>query len=73
MSFQTPITIAEAIDNIEHNRFLLPAIQREFVWSSSKIEWLFDSLMRNYPIIVGRSIDGSKYKSCFLCLFWLFA
>lgn len=50
MSFQTPITIAEAIDNIEENRYLLPAIQREFVWPSEKIEWLFDSLMRGYPI-----------------------
>jgi uncharacterized protein with ParB-like and HNH nuclease domain len=50
MSFQTPITIAEAIDNIEANRYLLPAIQREFVWPSEKIEWLFDSLLRGYPI-----------------------
>lgn len=50
MSFQTPITIANAIEKIETNKFLLPAIQREFVWESSKIEWLFDSIMRNYPI-----------------------
>lgn len=50
MSFQTPITIAEAIRNIENNRYLLPSIQREFEWSHSKIEWLFDSIMRNYPI-----------------------
>ena len=50
MAFQTPITIANAIEKIETNKFLLPAIQREFVWESSKIEWLFDSIMRNYPI-----------------------
>lgn len=50
MSFQTPITISEAIKKIESNQFLLPAIQREFIWSHSKIEWLFDSIMRNYPI-----------------------
>lgn len=50
MSFQTPITIKEAIENIENNKFLLPSIQREFVWEHTKIEWLFDSLMRNYPI-----------------------
>jgi uncharacterized protein with ParB-like and HNH nuclease domain len=68
MSFQTPITIAEAVENIENNKFLLPAIQREFVWSSSKIEWLFDSLMRNYPIssflfwnVEGASINGYKF------------
>jgi len=50
MSFQTPITISEALDNVENSRYLLPAIQREFVWPSEKIEWLFDSLMRGYPI-----------------------
>jgi uncharacterized protein with ParB-like and HNH nuclease domain len=50
MSFQTPITIFEALNNIEQRRYLLPAIQREFVWHSDKIEWLFDSLMRGYPI-----------------------
>lgn len=50
MSFQTPITISDAIDKIDSNQFLLPAIQREFIWTHSKIEWLFDSIMRNYPI-----------------------
>lgn len=50
MSFQTPITISDAINRIESNKFLLPAIQREFIWTHSKIEWLFDSIMRNYPI-----------------------
>ncbi|MEV6055239.1 DUF262 domain-containing protein [Streptomyces sp. NPDC052107] len=29
---------------------MLPAIQREFVWSRDKITRLFDSLMRGYPI-----------------------
>jgi uncharacterized protein with ParB-like and HNH nuclease domain len=50
MSFQTPITISEVLENVEQNRYLLPAIQREFEWPSEKIEWLFDSLMRGYPI-----------------------
>ena len=50
MPFQMPITIREAIDHIHNNRFLLPAIQREFVWWPHQIEKLFDSLMRGYPI-----------------------
>ena len=50
MSFQTPITIANAIEDIENNSLLLPAIQREFVWRNAQIEWLFDSVMRHYPI-----------------------
>lgn len=50
MSFQLPISILEAIEKIDSNEYLLPAIQREFVWSSDRIEWLFDSLMKGYPI-----------------------
>ena len=68
MSFQTPITISEAVENVDNNRFLLPAIQREFVWSSLKIEWLFDSLMRNYPIssflfwnVEGDTVNGYRF------------
>ena len=43
-------TIKKAMNNIISNNYLLPAIQRKFVWSSRQIEMLFDSLMRNYPI-----------------------
>ncbi len=50
MAFERPITIKEAIDHIHNNRYLLPAIQREFVWQPRQIERLFDSLMRGYPI-----------------------
>ena len=50
MAFQTAITVKEAIDNIRHKRYVLPAIQRELVWDSEQIENLFDSLMRGYPI-----------------------
>lgn len=50
MSYYPPISIKQAIDKIDYNQYLLPAIQREFVWSADKIELLFDSLMRNYPI-----------------------
>ncbi|PSU02964.1 DUF262 domain-containing protein [Photobacterium gaetbulicola] len=50
MAFVEPITIKEAIDNVHKKNYLLPAIQREFVWSTYQIERLFDSLMRDYPI-----------------------
>lgn len=50
MSFQTPITIANAVEDINNRRLLLPAIQREFVWRDRQIEWLFDSILRRYPI-----------------------
>ena len=48
--FKTPISVKEAIDKIHNRDFLLPAIQRKFIWSSSQVELLFDSIMRGYPI-----------------------
>ena len=48
--FKNPITIKEAIDKIYSRYYLLPAIQREFTWSSNQIETLFDSILRGYPI-----------------------
>ena len=50
MSYYLPISIKQVIDKIDYSQYLLPAIQREFVWKSYHIELLFDSLMRNYPI-----------------------
>lgn len=42
-------TIAEALNRIHNNTYVLPAIQREFVWKPEQIERLFDSLMQGYP------------------------
>ena len=49
MSFQTPLTINEVITKIHAKKYLLPSIQREFVWDTNQIIMLFDSLMRDYP------------------------
>lgn len=50
MAFQTPITIDRALQGITSHEFVLPAIQREFVWKPEQICAFFDSLMRRYPI-----------------------
>lgn len=44
------ITIKAAIDKIDAGDFLLPSIQRRFVWNTEQIELLFDSIMQDYPI-----------------------
>lgn len=44
------ITIKSAIDKIDAGDFLLPSIQRRFVWNIEQIELLFDSIMQDYPI-----------------------
>jgi uncharacterized protein with ParB-like and HNH nuclease domain len=50
MAYETPITIKKAIENIKKRYYVLPSIQREFVWDTEQIERLFDSIMRDYPI-----------------------
>lgn len=42
--------IKDVIEKIDKGEYILPAIQREFVWKSEQIEKLFDSIMRGYPI-----------------------
>lgn len=50
MAQASNLKISQVMKDIERNRYLLPAIQREFVWRPNKICGLFDSLMRGYPI-----------------------
>ena len=42
-------TIKEALDSIASHEYVLPAIQREFVWRPEQVCNLFDSLMQGYP------------------------
>ncbi len=42
-------TIKATLDRIAANEYVLPAIQREFVWSPDQICMLFDSVMQGYP------------------------
>ena len=64
MSFQTPITVKEAVNHIHSKKYLLPAIQRELVWGTDDIELLFDSLMRDYPVgsFLFWYVDKSRIK-----------
>ncbi len=50
MSFEAPITVRQATDRIHRREYVLPAIQREFVWKPDQIIGLFDSLLRGFPI-----------------------
>ena len=66
--FQSPITILQALENIRENRYLLPAFQREFVWSNEQIQELFNSLMKDYPVgsmlfwkVKGKTKTGFKF------------
>ena len=47
--YQTGETIKTTLEEIQQTKFVLPAIQREFVWQPEQIARLFDSLMQGYP------------------------
>lgn len=47
--YQSGLTIKVALDAVSKNHYVLPAIQREFVWKPEQICRLFDSLMQGYP------------------------
>lgn len=61
------ITIKDALDSIENRTYLLPAIQRKFVWKTEQIERLFDSILRGYPINIFMlwKVTDSKIKKAF--------
>ena len=65
--FEKPITIIEAIDKIDSGDYLLPDIQREYVWKAEQIERLFDSVLRGYPInsFMFWAIKNDKIKNNF--------
>ncbi len=45
-----PMSVRKAVDQVAADRLLVPGIQRAFVWKPEKIEALFDSLLRGYPL-----------------------
>jgi len=48
MSYKS-MTVTTAMRKIESKELILPAIQRDFVWSPGRIYGFLDSLMRGYP------------------------
>ena len=50
MAYEIPLTVSEVVKDISNNKYVLPSIQREYVWDTAQIETLFDSLMQGYPI-----------------------
>jgi uncharacterized protein with ParB-like and HNH nuclease domain len=67
------ITIFEALQNIKNGKYVMPAFQRQFVWSMDQIEKLWDSVLLDYPIatflfwhIDDSNVTGDTYFCDFL-------
>ena len=50
MSFQTPRSIEEMLTALHRREYLMPGIQREFVWAPTKSPSSSTSHMRGYPL-----------------------
>jgi len=44
------ISIYEALQNIKEGKYVMPAFQRQYVWSMEQVEKLWDSILLDYPI-----------------------
>ena len=51
MAYELPCTIAELMNDMTANKYILPSTQREYVWSTEKIKTLFDSVLCDYSIV----------------------
>ncbi len=67
------ITIYEALQNIENGKYVMPAFQRQYVWSMEQIEKLWDSILLDYPIatflfwhVNDDNVSGDTYFCNFL-------
>lgn len=49
-SFHPAVSISSVLKRITAGELAMPAIQRDYEWDQNRVYWLFDSLMRKYPI-----------------------
>jgi hypothetical protein len=59
------------LEDIDRHELLLPHIQRAFVWDEGQMVWLFDSLMRNYPVqtlLFWRTNEAIKARHFMPCI-----
>ena len=59
-------TIIGALNQVLEDEVVLPAIQREFVWSEDQTERLLDSVMRGYPVgiaLLWETYENIQYRS----------
>lgn len=52
MASWKPYRVSDVVSEIDEEKYVLPVIQRELVWTEDKMELLFDSLLK------GNSFDG---------------
>src|SRR5437879_5848052 len=62
---EVAMSIYGLLNQIKSGDIVLPAIQRDFVWSEEKVTRLLDSVMRGYPIgitLLWETYDDVQYR-----------
>jgi len=60
------LSIINVLNQVRNDEVVLPAIQRDFVWSEERTEKLLDSIMRGYPIgivLLWETYEDIQYRS----------
>jgi len=68
------MSIIDALEKVNNKKMLLPDVQREYCWEPEDIEYLFESILSDYPIgsciiwkTTGKIINDNKLNLyCFL-------
>jgi len=66
------ITINKAMMDIQSGKYVMPAFQRQFVWSMEQIEKLWDSILLDYPIatfLFWHVDDNNVMRDTYFCNF----
>lgn len=61
----TQYPVQTLIDDIDHGKIALPDIQRPFVWNTTQIRDLFDSIYKGYPVgylLFWENVNGNTKK-----------
>ena len=73
--------IATLVDLVARKKLVLPEMQRRYVWMSSQVRDLFDSLYRGYPVgsvlvwerpvehVEGRELDVGERNRAYMFLY----
>jgi uncharacterized protein with ParB-like and HNH nuclease domain len=66
------VTIYEAMQNIKNGKYVMPAFQRQYVWSMEQVEKLWDSILLDYPIatfLFWHINDDNITRDTYFCTF----
>jgi len=58
------ITIYEALQRIKNGKYVIPAFQRQYVWSMEQIEKLWVSILLDYPIEAALTLGFRIFWLC---------